>query len=86
MANDYYETLEVARSASEKEIRSAFRRLARKHHPDVNQGDKRAEERFKEVNEAYRTLSDPESRKKYDRFGADWRHAEQFQSDRKSVV
>ena len=77
-ANDYYETLGVARGATEKEIRSAYRRLAREHHPDVNQGDKGAEARFKRINEAYQTLSDPDSRKKYDRFGADWRHAGQF--------
>lgn len=81
MTNDYYETLGVARSASEKEIRSAYRRLARQRHPDVNQGDERAEAEFKKINEAYRTLSDPDSRKKYDRFGANWRHAEQFQTD-----
>lgn len=80
MTNDYYETLGVERSASEKEIRSAYRRLARKRHPDVNQGDANAEAEFKKINEAYRTLSDPDSRKKYDRFGANWRHAEQFQS------
>lgn len=77
-ANDYYETLGVARGATEKEIRSAYRRLAREHHPDVNQGDKGAEARFKRINEAYQTLSNPDSRKKYDRFGADWRHAGQF--------
>lgn len=81
MTNDYYETLGVARSASEKEIRSAYRRLARQRHPDVNQGDESAEAEFKKINEAYRTLSDPDSRKKYDRFGANWRHAEQFQTD-----
>ncbi len=77
-ANDYYETLGVARGATEKEIRSAYRRLAREHHPDVNQGDKGAEARFKRINEAYQTLSNPDSRKKYDQFGADWRHAGQF--------
>lgn len=78
MANDYYETLGVARGATEKEIRSAYRRLARKHHPDVNQGDKGAEARFKRINEAYQTLSNPDSRRKYDQFGADWRRAGQF--------
>ena len=77
-ANNYYETLGVARGATEKEIRSAYRRLAREHHPDVNHGDKGAEARFKRINEAYQTLSNPDSRKKYDRFGADWRHAGQF--------
>ena len=77
MAADYYETLGVSRNASEKDIRSAFRRLARKHHPDVNPGDKDAESRFKEINEAHQVLSDPESRKKYDRYGANWKHADQ---------
>src|SRR2546429_9806433 len=69
---DYYEVLGVSRSASQKEIQSAFRKLARKLHPDVNPGDREAERRFKEVSEAHDVLSDPEKRKMYDRFGVDW--------------
>ena len=69
---DYYETLGVSRDADEKEIKRAFRRLARQYHPDVNPGDAAAEERFKEINEAYEVLSDSEKRGKYDRLGADW--------------
>src|SRR5437660_11767678 len=72
---DYYEVLGVPRTASEKDIQSAFRKLARKLHPDVNPGDKDAERRFKEVSEAHDVLSDPEKRKMYDRFGADWQAA-----------
>jgi curved DNA-binding protein len=74
---DYYKTLGVAKTATAKEIKQAFRRLARKHHPDVNPGDKAAEATFKEVNEAYEVLSDPASRKKYDELGANWRQYEQ---------
>jgi curved DNA-binding protein len=69
---DYYKTLGVSRDADEKEIHRAFRRLARKHHPDVNPGDPEAEERFKEINEAYEVLSDPEKRAKYDQLGSEW--------------
>ncbi len=69
---DYYNLLGVKRDASEKEIRAAFRKLARKHHPDINPGDPEAEARFKELNEAHEVLSDPEKRAQYDRFGADW--------------
>ncbi|MFO7741341.1 MAG: J domain-containing protein [Anaerolineae bacterium] len=73
---DYYDTLNVNRDASQDEIRRAFRQLARKHHPDVNPGDPEAEERFKEINEAYEVLSDPQKRQKYDRLGADWQRYE----------
>jgi len=76
---DYYEVLGVPRTASEKEIKSAFRKLARQHHPDVNPNDPKATERFKEVNEAHEVLGDPEKRKKYDQFGADWRQYEAWQ-------
>jgi molecular chaperone DnaJ len=76
---DYYNTLGVKRGASEKEIKSAFRKLARKYHPDVNPNDREAEARFKELSEAYEVLSDPEKRKKYDQFGADWEHYQQAQ-------
>src|SRR5438874_11966468 len=74
---DYYSTLGVSKTASEKEIKQAYRKLARKHHPDVNPGDKSAETRFKELNEAYEVLGDPPKRKKYDELGANWRAYEQ---------
>src|SRR5262245_23195631 len=74
---DYYSTLGVAKTATAKEIKQAFRKLARAHHPDVNPGDKAAEARFKEINEAYEVLGDPEKRKKYDDLGANWRMYEQ---------
>lgn len=74
---DYYQTLGVKRDASAKEIKSAFRKLARKHHPDVNPGDKTAEDKFKRLNEAYEVLSDPEKRKKYNALGKDWERYQQ---------
>ena len=74
---DYYSTLGVPKTASEKEIKQAFRKLARKHHPDVNPGDKTAEARFKDLNEANEVLGDPAKRKKYDELRANWRAYEQ---------
>jgi len=75
---DYYSILGVNRNASEREIKQAYRRLARKHHPDVNPNDKSAEEKFKGINEAYEVLSDKEKRPKYDQFGDQWQYADQF--------
>ena len=77
---DYYATLGVTKASTEKEIKQAFRKFARKHHPDVNPGDEQAEARFKEVNEAYEVLSDPAKRKKYDELGANWRMYEQAEA------
>ena len=77
---DYYAILGVEKEAPEKEIRQAFRRLARQYHPDVNQNDESAEEKFKQINEAYSVLNDPDSRQKYDRYGDNWKHADQFRA------
>ena len=69
---DYYKILGVSKTATEKEIKSAFRKLAQRYHPDKNPGDNKAEEKFKEINEAYEVLGDPQKRAKYDRLGASY--------------
>ena len=79
MARDFYEVLGVKRDSSEKDIRSAYRKLARKHHPDVNPGDAKSEATFKEINAAYEVLKDPEKRKKYDKYGDRWEMADQIE-------
>lgn len=76
---DYYKTLGVAKNATESDIKKAYRKLARKHHPDLNPEDKNSEKKFKEINEANEVLSNPENRKKYDRYGKDWKQAEEFE-------
>jgi curved DNA-binding protein len=75
---DYYQTLGVARDASDADIKKSFRKLAREHHPDVAKNKREAEEKFKEINEAYEVLSDPAKRKKYDELGADWKGGAEF--------
>lgn len=78
---DYYKILGVSRDASQKDIKRAYRRLARKYHPDVNPGDSSAQERFKEINEAYEVLSDPDKRQKYDQLGASWQQWQRMGGD-----
>jgi molecular chaperone DnaJ len=80
---DYYSVLGVSRNASEREIKQAYRKLARQYHPDVNAGDKSAEAKFKRINEAYEVLSDKEKRRKYDQFGDQWQYADQFAQARR---
>lgn len=75
---DYYDVLGVSKTAAADAIKKAYRKLARKHHPDVNPGDKSAEDKFKEINEAYEVLSDPEKRKKYDQLGSNWKAGAEF--------
>jgi curved DNA-binding protein len=76
---DYYKTLGVPKSASAEDIKKAYRKLARKLHPDINPNDKEAHKKFQQINEANEVLSDPEKRKKYDQYGQDWKHADQFE-------
>jgi curved DNA-binding protein len=80
---DYYKILGIAKSASAADIKKAYRKLARKYHPDLNPSDKEAERKFKEINEANEVLSNPENRKKYDEHGKDWQHAEEFERAKK---
>jgi curved DNA-binding protein len=81
---DYYKVLGIDKKASEEDIKKAYRKLARKLHPDLNPNDKEAHHKFQQVNEANEVLSDPENRKKYDQYGKDWQHADQFQQQRQS--
>lgn len=80
---DYYKVLGVSKTASEKEIKAAYRKLARKYHPDLNPDNREAEKKFKEINEANEVLGNPENRKKYDKYGKDWEHGEAFEKAQK---
>jgi curved DNA-binding protein len=77
---DYYKILGIDKSASPKDVKNAYRKLARKFHPDLNPNDKDAKAKFQQINEANEVLSDPEKRKKFDQYGKDWQHAEQFEN------
>ncbi|PJB38728.1 MAG: molecular chaperone DnaJ [Deltaproteobacteria bacterium CG_4_9_14_3_um_filter_44_9] len=81
---DYYKVLGLDKNAGEKEIKKAFRKLARKYHPDLNPSDKAAQKKFQQINEANEVLSDPEKRAKYDKYGKDWEHAEAFEKARQT--
>jgi curved DNA-binding protein len=76
---DYYKLLGIEKSATQKDVKSAYRKLARKYHPDLNPNDKDAKRKFQQINEANEVLSDPEKRKKYDQYGKDWQHSDQFE-------
>src|SRR5690554_6636832 len=77
---DYYKVLDISKNATADEIKKAYRKLARKYHPDRNPNDKEAQRKFQEVNEANEVLSDPEKRAKYDKYGKDWKHADAYES------
>jgi len=81
---DYYKVLELSNTATEAEIKKAYRKLARKYHPDLNPNDANAKKKFQEINEANEVLSDPEKRKKYDQYGKDWKHADEFNNHKRS--
>jgi curved DNA-binding protein len=81
---DYYKVLGLSKSASAADIKKSYRKLARKYHPDLNPNDKDAERKFKQINEAHEVLSDPEKRKKYDAYGKDWQHADEFEKAKKA--
>ena len=81
---DYYKVLGITKKSTEADIKKAYRKLARKYHPDLNPKDTEAEKKFKEINEANEVLSDPEKRKKYDQYGKDWQHADEFEKQKKT--
>src|ERR1700761_1037775 len=76
---DYYKILGVDKTATDKEIKAAYRKLARQHHPDLNPNDAEANKKFQQLNEANEVLSDPEKRKKYDKYGENWQHGEEYE-------
>ena len=86
MAADYYKVLGVSKDASVSDIKKAYRKLAVKYHPDKNPGDKTAEEKFKEISQAHEVLKDPEKRKKYDKYGSNWQHADQYEQQERQYA
>ena len=81
---DYYKILGVDKNASQDDVKKAFRKLARKYHPDLNPNDPSAKDKFQEINEANEVLSDPEKRKKYDEYGEHWKHADEFEAQKQA--